>query len=264
MAEAISFGLGATAALLAHKILGPTADYLGGELKESIAKRRMKNFESILSNAKDKLGDRIEKTGQVPPKVLKAILNDGSYCEDKLSVEYFGGVLASSKTDTGRDDRGARLAKQVDSLSTYQLRSHYLIYSAVSVLFRDGTHSFNLPEDREKMRLYIPMENYVRTMGFTQGELTPQILGHVFHGLSKEGLIEGTWGFGGTEVLRKMYSKAPGVGILCTPSALGAELFLWAFGHGDKPLNFLLAGGVAAEIEGIPQLGSQVVATGTG
>jgi hypothetical protein len=41
------------------------------------------------------------------PKVIKAILDDGSFCDDELTASYFGGVLASSKTEVGCDDRGA-------------------------------------------------------------------------------------------------------------------------------------------------------------
>lgn len=107
-------GAGAIAAYLGKdglaKLLGPTADYLGGEL-QAYTQRRMENVGRIFSRAESKLGDKLERPGQVPPKVLKTIINDGSYADDELAVEYFGGVLASSRTEIGRDDRGGENRK---------------------------------------------------------------------------------------------------------------------------------------------------------
>ena len=66
-----------------------------------------------------KLGDKLDRPGQVPPKALKTIVNAGSYFDDAIAVEYIGGVLASSRTEVGRDDRGSRIAKMIDSLSVF-------------------------------------------------------------------------------------------------------------------------------------------------
>ena len=194
--------------------------------------------------------------------MLKAIINEGSYSDDDITVEYFGGVLASSRTDVSRDDRGARLAKILDGLSTYQIRSHYLIYSTISELLSNGGNSFGTSVDRDQMQLFIPFQGYAEAMGFTLQEWdNPQILSHIFHGLSTDGLIEGSWRLGKRELLTEVVGNAPGDGIICKPSALGVELLLWAFGHGDQALDFLLKGDFSAEIEGIPKSVSNAVAT---
>ena len=247
--------------VVASKILGPTADYLGEKLKE-FTKKRLENTGRIFSNAEKKLGDKLDRPGQVPPKVLKTIINEGSYCDDDITVEYFGGVLASSRTEISRDDRGARLAKMIDNLSTYQIRSHYLIYSTISKLFSNSENSFHLGESRNKMQLFMPAQGYFEAMEFTQKEWdNPQILHHIFHGLQTDGLIESNWIFGKQESLKKTFSDAHSDGIICIPSALGAELLLWAFGHGDKQLDFLLTDDFSAEIEGIPKSVSNALAT---
>ena len=244
---------------LIPKLLGPTADYLGGEL-QAFTEKRVNNIKNIFLNARDKLGDkRLNGPGSVSPKVLKVIINDGSYSDDDLAVEYFGGVLASSKAEAGRDDRGSRLARAIDDLSTYQLRSHYLIYAAVSELFSADRNSFATTATRSRMQLFVPLLTYLNAMDFTQPERTPQILDHIFHGLSKDGLIEGMWQYGPQQELRKHFSTVSGDGIVCTPSAFGAELMLWAFGHGDKALNFLLLDDFSAAIEGIARLASPPV-----
>src|SRR6266849_10483410 len=98
------------------KILGPTADYLGKSL-ETWTKVRIENLRRVFSNAQDKLGPAIDTPGQVPPKVLKEILDGASFVADPLAVEYFSGVLASARTTLQRDDRGAAFAALVGSLS---------------------------------------------------------------------------------------------------------------------------------------------------
>lgn len=111
MPEPTILGLGAIAAYLGkdglQKLLGPTADYLGAGLKD-FTQKRIDNVGSIFRRADEKLGERRDQPGTIPPKVLKTIINDASFNDDKLAVEYFGGVLASSRTQLGRDDRGGR------------------------------------------------------------------------------------------------------------------------------------------------------------
>ena len=256
MEPVTTIGIGAVAAYLAKdgigKLLGPTADYLGEGLRD-LTRRRGESIGRIFSNASTKLGSQLDEPGQVPPRVLKTVLNEGSYCEDPVALEYFGGVLASSRTERGRDDRGARVAKVVDNLSTYQLRTHYLIYSSIANLFATSGRRFGTDQDRTQMQIFLPGKGYANAMGFSQEESNnPQIMHHVWHGLTSDGLIEGRWQFGDQRSLRSIFAGAPSDGIVCHPSALGAELFLWALGHGNVPLEHLLSGTLDATIEGLP------------
>jgi hypothetical protein len=258
MAEPLTtVGLGAIAAYLGkdglQKLLGPTADYLGQGLRD-FTKRRIEKIGEIFQNAESKLGDRIDVKGEVPPKVLKKILDEGSFSNDALSVEYFGGILASSRTESGRDDRGARLAKILDGLSSYQIRTHYLVYSTIKSLF-----SFNKElrfdiEGRPKMKFFMPYDGYFSAMEFSGQEYSQvgQLLSHTFFGLSDEALIANSWRYGQPEHLKDLFPAAPAGGIVCEPSALGAELFLWAAGHPDKPYEFILDDTFSLAIEGVP------------
>ena len=235
------------------KLLGPTADYLGRELSV-FTQTRIENVGKIFSNAKKKLGKKLERPGRVHPKVLKTIINDGSYADDDITAEYFGGVLASSRTGVNRDDRGNRFARMIDNLSAYQIRTHYLVYSTISELFSDTANSFDVPENRKKLTLFMPFKGFFRAMEFTPQERgNQQILSHIFHGLETDGLIGQAWNFGARQFLEKRVGTLPSDGIVCTPTALGAELLLWAFGHGDKKLDFLLTSDFSSEITGIPK-----------
>jgi hypothetical protein len=251
-----TIGVGAIAAYLGkdglEKLLGPTAEYLGNGLRE-FTKKRVENVCRILQKAQSRLGNKVEQPGTVPPKVLKSVLNDGSFSDDAISVEYFGGILASSRTEQGRDDRGARIAKMVDGMSTYQLRTHYLIYNTIRSIFQRSGLRFNM-DGRPKMQIFVPMTSYTQAMDFSAIELAQlwQILTHVLFGLHADSLLEGRWQFGSQDSMKSIYAETTADGgFVSAPSALGGELFLWAFGQADKPLDFILDAAFEPKIEGV-------------
>ncbi|MBD9361637.1 hypothetical protein [Methylomonas fluvii] len=249
-------GLGAVAAYLGkdgiQKLLGPTADYLGQGLRD-YTQKRAQTIGQIFQKAEAKLGEKLDTPGEVPPKVLKAVLDEGSFSNDSLAVEYLGGILASSRTERGRDDRGARIAKVVDNLSTYQLRTHYLVYSTVRKLFADSGLLLNM-EGRPKMQIFIPYSGYLSAMDFSESELHQlnSLFSHIFFGLHGDNLLEGQWRYGEKEHIVKIYPAASEGGIVCQPSSLGVELFLWAFGHADKGLNYLFSPEFSPVADGLP------------
>lgn len=262
-------GLGAIAAYLGQdgiaKLLGPTAEYLGGELQE-FTKKRINNISSIFKKAEEKLGDKIEEPGVVPPKVLKVIINEGSYSEDQIAIEYFGGVLASARSEISRDDRGARIAKALDNLSCYQLRCHYLIYSTISNLFKGQERNFNTYDEREKLEIFMPINEFAHSMGLTPKECdNPQLFTHIFNGLNSDGLIADNWAFGPVDGLNTISRSdvITGAGVVCTPTASGAELFLWGFGGGSNKLDYIFSSDFSSTIEGVPSLVPNSKATKT-
>ncbi len=262
-----TIGLSAVAAYLAkdglEKLLGPTADYMGTGLRD-FTQKRSEAIGKIFQSAYKKLGSKVDQPGEVPPKVLKSILNEGSFSTDPLAVEYFGGILASARTEHGRDDRSARIAKTVDGLSTYQLRAHYLIYSTIRKVFLNSKLPFNM-EGRPKMQLFISIADFIEAMEFDQTELNQfsPMMSHIFFGLHADNLIEGQWQYGSKESMIKIFPKASSDGIIFQPSALGAELFLSAFGHADKPLEFIFDSTLSISLEGISEGYSNAVSTQT-
>ena len=159
-------------------------------------------------------------------------------------AEYFGGVLASSRSQVGRDDRGVYWSSLVARLSIYQVRSHFLVYRAIYDRFRNGSFRFD-PDDRPELAILLLFPEYVHSMEFNQEEIdqVTALLGHVFHGLDKERLIE-RFSFGNKEFLKKRigasYDPPEEGGIWVQPSSLGAELFLWVHGKGALSPSALL------------------------
>ncbi len=224
---------------LVLRILGPTADYLGSGLA-NWTDRAIKNTGRIFENAAQKLGERIDQPGSVPPKVLKGILEEAPFCDDELEAEYFGGVLASSRSQVGRDDRGAAFLGLIGRLSSYQIRAHYFFYETVRVLYEGMVVNLGVGDGRAQLMTFIPVDSYSCAMEFGQGEPVNSLLPHIMFGLFRETLIEHDFLFGDPGLLKSRFPTADVHGILFTPSVLGAELFLWAHGRGNLEVNEIL------------------------
>ncbi len=225
-------------AKIIEKILGPTSEYIGEQIKEWAAKK-IKNTANIFKNAEKKLGDRIDLNEQVPPKVLKGILEEGAWCEEELQIEYFGGVLASSRTGVSRDDRGAYFVSLISRLSTYQLRSHYLLYQLLKYHFNNKDINIHEGNKWSNLEIFIPSKTYFLAMDFEKAELSiaANVFTHSIWGLCKEELIHSGFMYGGIDHIKKGFKDATSDGLLFQPTQIGIELFMWAYGYGNKDPN---------------------------
>jgi len=224
-------------AKVVEKILGPTSEYIGEQLKEWTEKK-VRNTANIFKNAEKKLGDKINQNGKVSPRVLKGILDDGAWCEEELQVEYFGGVLASSRTGVSRDDRGTYYVSLISRLTSYQLRTHYLFYQLLKREF-DG-ENINI-EDGSKwpyLQIFLPFDTLYNAMDLTkeESENWSNLLAHSIWGLNKEELITG-FSYGSVEHIKKKFNNAKDSGIIFQPTKQGVDLFMWAFGYGQESSN---------------------------
>jgi hypothetical protein len=222
-------------AKVVEKLLGPTADYVGVGLR-NWAEKRVHNTSRIFEKAAAKLGDKMEDPGAVPPRVLKEILDEGSYCDDELTAEYFGGVLASSRTGIDRDDRAASYLKLTSELSAYQIRFHYTAYSSWRRLFAGTGLRPTFSEDLGKMWLFLPQSFLVPAMEFAPSEPAGDILMHCTSGLSRLGLLrEGHWGNPAhINPLNKKrgWCEVSEWGMCVQPTQFGIDYWLWAVGLG--------------------------------
>ena len=90
---------------LLNKVLGPTADYVGEEVKHLVERANV-NLGTIFKSAERKLGSKVDSPGAVNPRVFKQIWDEGRFIEDELAAEYFGGLLASSRSPDGKNELG--------------------------------------------------------------------------------------------------------------------------------------------------------------
>jgi hypothetical protein len=225
---------------LAGKLLGPTFEYLGGEVKNFTAKCNI-NLTEVFRRARRKLGPKLEEPGGVSPRVLRHVLNEGAFCEDRVASEYIAGILASSRAEEQGDDRGVPYLAVIRELSTHQLRMHYLIYWSIKQLLNGQNLSVALGNEAMKMRIFLP-GSFLDT-NFSQ-EADDVVDLHAFTGLARQDLIDPSWWGGPAEVFAEEEPLITESGYLVTPTKFGVELFLWAHGHSNIHVADFLAEGV--------------------
>ena len=239
--ESLKLVAGGGAALDAYRrMLGPSFDYLG-EVLRNRTEQTVEQFGDILDNAKRKLGDKIDDSGSVPPRVMKDVVEEGAYFESEIAAEYFGGVLAASRSKDGKDDRGSTFTKLLGRLSTYQISTHHYLYSTIRSLYKGEEVNLSGQKGRRKIETYIPgslMEVQLRLNEMDE-QKAKSVLDHSFFGLSREDLIS-EFKYGPQEELKTEGVDARS-GIEYLPSAIGVSLYLWAHGYGDQPLSMFLS-----------------------
>ena len=135
-----------------RKLLGPVLSDIGDDIKRLYAAGRDK----ILATAISKIDDIDD--GKAPNlRVTRDVLWNGAFSEDKVCAEYFGGVLASSRTADGKDDSAIQFVDVIKSLSAKQLRLHYVAYYALNKLLVQKNHQINVGQGTEIQAVEIWM-----------------------------------------------------------------------------------------------------------
>lgn len=124
---------------IANKLLGKTAEEIS------------KDISSLYSIGKDKIIDfatrkisNIDDGKQANLRVARDVFWGGSFTEEAICAEYFGGILASSRSEDGKDDSGVYYVDIIKSLSSAQLHLHYVLYRSLNKLFLSDTTKSNL------------------------------------------------------------------------------------------------------------------------
>jgi hypothetical protein len=207
-----------------NKLVGPSADLLGEQAKDAIVivEQRVKRLYDI---AIRKLGAKASVPGDVSPRILKQTIEEAIYCDDELVTEYLGGILASSRVEGGRDDRGVSHLSEVRSMSAYQVKVHYLVYTA---MLRKGSPHPNQSLEHfcsdRGLTICIADADLRRAMRYSVAESHEEIMEHVCHGLTTRNLLKH-----GRYVAKNYEGFPPFRYFHTTP--YGFELFCWAMGQ---------------------------------
>jgi len=233
------------------KLIGPTAEYLGQEVKGLVEKCNI-NLDNIFIRATKKLGKQIDEIGSVSPRVLKRVFDEGRFCEDEISQEYFAGLLASSRSKKGDDDRALPFLSMVRDLSSYALRTHYILYTLTNYLLSGGEFSIQDGKIKRKCNIFVPFNPFSKSMGIdVEGiDKALAITNHSLEHLSHQCLIEPNHhSFGTKEFLQESYPDVSDNGFVFQPSAYGATLYLWVHGAPDVPPNVILCKNAKFKVE---------------
>lgn len=212
---------------LMSRLLGPACDVIGEWLADK-ASYRLNNVHRIVGSAAGKTN--LEIHGEVPPRVAHRILQEGSFSDDQLMAEYLGGVLAASRTPSGRDDRGVAWNDIVSSMSSLEVRAHFILYRAWDDALH-GRADVNLwkQEDRRSARLFADeIEFQQRLLATSDGVPVSDALSHALLGLERRGLLDSAaWG---TRDYVRYQNHDFAYVITAELTLAGIELYGWALG----------------------------------
>jgi hypothetical protein len=236
------------------RVLGPAAEAIDEALGRYTS-YRVRNVGAIIERADAKSRDSVESRKVVNPRVAHVLLEDGSYCDDDLMIDYLGGVLAGSRTPHGRDDRAVAWSHVVTSLSTLEVRAHYLLYREWAARLH-GLADLNLG---------VSADRYRATMDVDLGEFLPLLIqgievpvqdaiGHAIPGLIRVGLLENEYYIGPRENTGEPDARFEHL-LRVMPSVIGLELYGWAQGlPGLSPGDFPAKAAAFELAEAVPRL----------
>lgn len=221
---------------LLGRVLGPAADEIGEALRRYTS-LRVENVGRVVEKANEK-GD-FSREGMVPPRLAHRLLEEGSYCDDELMAEYFGGLLAAGRTLDGRDDRAVVWSDVVANMSVLQIRAHLILYREWSVRL-SGRSDVALPmaAGRREVLMHVDLLEFLDIANEGSGIGDEDAITHILHGLIRADLLGDYYAYGPRANLNvETDYPAP---LIVMPSGSGMELYGWAQGvAGMGPHNFI-------------------------
>ena len=127
-----------------QRAFGPVLSEIGEDLKKLYAIGR----DSILAAGYKKIANP-EDGKKANLRVTRDVFWNGAFTDDAICAEYFGGVLAASRSNDGHDDSAIQYVSVIKSLSSSQLRLHYFIYSGLNRILYQLSKSVNVAQGSE-------------------------------------------------------------------------------------------------------------------
>lgn len=224
---AITAGLVATG-YVAQKLFGKTLDEMGDDLNKAYKSNRDK----LLAKAARKVTNPDD--GAIPNlRVARDVVWNGAVTDDEVCAEYFGGLLASSRSADGKDDSALIYVDCIKALSAKQLHLHYIIYSTLQEIILSSGTPINPGLDREitAQAVWLPL-NSLTAMG-----LRPDIDLNVLH---RQGLLNAYTTdvrVNGAKALPYMKAQPTTFGVLLFAAAMNLLLSWNQFGRVRFPAS---------------------------
>lgn len=128
----------AGAAYVAQQLFGKTLAEMGDDLNKVYKANRDK----LLAKAAAKVDD--PNDGAKPNlRVARDVIWNGAVTDDEVCAEYFGGLLAASRSADGKDDSALIYVDCIKALSSKQLHLHFVIYSSLQGLLLKAGKNIN-------------------------------------------------------------------------------------------------------------------------
>jgi hypothetical protein len=122
-----------------QKVLGPVLSEIGEDLKNLYARGRDMILAAAYRKLRDDKGDK-----KANLRVARDVLWSGAFTDEEICAEYFGGILASSRTEDGKDDHAVQFVDIAKALSSKQLNLHYVVYHSLNKLLTAAGQPINV------------------------------------------------------------------------------------------------------------------------
>lgn len=187
----------------AKKILGPTFEVIGRDMAQLYAAGR----DRILNVAIRKIPDP-DDGKRANLRVARDALWNGAFTESAVAAEYYGGLLASSRSEDGTDDTAIPFMQTVTSLSSKQLQLHYHVLRCLEQLQIETPLEQPTPHGRDTVAYRADPEHT---------DLDVEVLIHC-------GLLTRSYEHAAVNV----YGTADVHYLICTPTRFGVMLYVAA------------------------------------
>ena len=136
------------------KLLGPVFSELGEDFRGLYALGRDKIIQVACRKT-----ENIED-GKIPNlRVTRDVFWNGAFTDDEVCADYFGGILASARTDDGKDDSCIQFVDVIKALSAKQLRLHYVIYHALNQIMQKQNKAVNIAQGSEIQQVSVWLDS---------------------------------------------------------------------------------------------------------
>jgi hypothetical protein len=130
-----------------EKVLSPVLGSIGDDINSLYAISK-KGASEIVLKAYNKIANK-DDGKKANLRVARDVFWNGSFSDESICAEYFGGILASSRSDDGKDDNGIHYTDVIKSLSSKQLQLHYVVYNSLNKLLTKEDESVNVGQATE-------------------------------------------------------------------------------------------------------------------
>lgn len=218
----------AAAGFVAQKLFGKTLDEMGDDLNKAYKANRDK----LLAKAAGKVANP-DDGAQPNLRVARDVVWNGAVTDDEVCAEYFGGLLASSRSPDGKDDSALIYVDCIKALSSKQLHLHYVIYATIQNLLVAAGSPVNpaLAADIATRSVFLPQVS-LEAMG-----LRPEIDLPVLH---RQGLLASystNHRINGTRVLSYVSANPTTFGVLLFAAAMNSLPTWRQFGNNALPTS---------------------------
>lgn len=220
---------------LVSRLFGPSADVIG-EYWSSRLEDRLSNVRRVAELADRRTSGR----GAIPARVADSVLRSAQFADSPFVAEYLSGILASSRTEMGRDDSGVSWASLISQLSNDQILIHYVLYAAARPIITE-TVSSNTDSAMCQVKVLVSFADLSAAIDWDPAVDVARFREAVY-GLQRQGLV-GTISHGTAPFLKKTLPEAEvpeSGGLIYRARIPGLMLYLWGMGYGREPATRLL------------------------